>query len=197
MGSALKAFERTGNVWTQILPSILGGAQRNYYFVYPGSETIFMTHDKDVFEMHLDKGAIEYTGEETLIPDGAAKKSYTYRRKFYPRRYYSKRRRRRRRFTRRVYHRNTYHKKTYAKKIFKPKQSYVPNLYNVKKLRSIRSGRGANVRVASWSEHPFINRSFYKKMYTGTGTSLWKTRLLPVTPYTIKYRIKSSWAYLR
>lgn len=214
-GSALVAYERTGNTWTKVLPSIFGGVQRLYYFSYPGADKIYTTGDYEKFKGFLTDGAVEIVSLdefETLAGmsseyEKRIPKSYSPRsRKIYPRRFYPSRGKKpRRRWTRKTYHKRTYHKRVYAKKGWANRvyhnASYIPRtssaMFNIMSYNAVQRNPRVGGRPPILYRSPHTSRNFYKKIYTGRGKNLWKNRLLPTTPYTLKYRIAMAWSYLR
>lgn len=210
VGSAIKAYERTENGLTKVLPSVFGGVQRQYYFSYEGSNTIYCTPDFEKFQAFLSNGAYAVTDaaiyEEMRLREPERKQRvYTPKRTYYPKKVYPKRYYPKRRYPKRTYHKRTYHKRTYAKKVYATKTyantSYIPRsasmMFDAVSYNALQRNPRAGGRPPILYRSPHTSRAFYKKMYTGRGQNLWKTRLLPVTPYTLKYRIRMSWSYLR
>lgn len=88
--------------------------------------------------------------------------------------------------TKRTYHRKTYAKKNYGQRYYPDWPPYVKKSY-YKKLYLDPAFRVPRVRV----------NNFYKDLYTTTGKTRFKSRLLPVTSKTLQYRIRDMANYMR
>nr|MBP7176853.1 hypothetical protein [Thermoclostridium sp.] len=88
--------------------------------------------------------------------------------------------------TKRTYHRKTYAKKNYGQRYYPDWPPYVKKSY-YKKLYLDPAFRVPRIRV----------NNFYKDLYTTTGKTRFKSRLLPVTSKTLQYRIRDMANYMR
>ena len=114
---------------------------------------------------------------------GATKRWKEYRKtqRYYPRRNYSKRPQKYYPRTKRFYPKKQYAKKTYHKKLWYSKS------FNQNKAFFDKGFRVPRFRV----------NNFYMDLYTRTGKARWKSRLLPVYPQTLQYRIKDMAHYFK
>lgn len=179
-GSAIKAYERTGNAWTLIAPSFVGATYRIYYFHFPNSDVIYSTTDKDKYMQFLKDGAMPVRDQD----DADALARYTPTRKSYRHYIYAYGG-----HGRRVYARKSYRKRYRKPRRYFAKKSYIPKAY----AQAYLPNRWGRIR----SHHTHVSVNNYKKMYTRKGKSRWEQRLMPYTPYTLKYRMRMSWSYLR
>lgn len=101
--------------------------------------------------------------------------------RYYPWRNYSKRPKKYYPRTKRFYPKKQYAKKTYHKKLWYSKS------FDQNKAFFDKGFRVPRFRV----------NNFYMDLYSRTGKARWKSRLLPVTPYTLQYRIKDMAHYFK
>jgi len=189
-GSALKAKDRTGSYLPMVVPSIFGGVQRNYYFVYPGTEQVFMTHSAEKYQDNIDRGAKPFDNERVFEHWVSSQKIYP---KFSPR-YYSKRwykPKSPKKF------RQAYIKRVYAKrKYFKP--AYVPRPFDMRVYnRVMKSARGTTFRMPGTFRSPHAAPALYRRLYTGSGLVRFQTRMIPITTQYLFARLRQDWSYLR
>ena len=108
-------------------------------------------------------------------------KEYRKTQRYYPRKNYSKRPQKYYPRTKRFYPKKQYAKRTYHKKLWYSKS------FNQSKAFFDKGFRVPRFRV----------NNFYMDLYTRTGKARWKSRLLPVYPQTLQYRIKDMAHYFK
>jgi hypothetical protein len=206
LGTALKGFARTGNILPILDPSLFGSMQRNYYFSYPGSNKIYMTHDADVYDKHILNGAeAVLTQEQAEEVYGRArpeheKKIYArrayarkaYIKKLYARRVYVKRRKARKYYPRKKYAKRYYPKRGFFRGTYLPK-NFSDGVFN----RVMNSVRQSQMRIpGTYRNYAHTAPGIYKKIYSGTGKVRFTSRLMPYNVQNIKYRIRQGWSSL-
>ena len=141
------------------------------------------------FAQRMRSGARNYGRTDNplnlILPSvfGATQRWKEYRKtqKYYPWRNYSKRPKKYYPRTKRFYPKKQYAKKTYHKKLWYSKS------FNQNKAFFDKGFRVPRFRV----------NNFYMDLYSRTGKARWKSRLLPVTPQTLQYRIKDMAHYFK
>jgi hypothetical protein len=205
-GSALKGHDRTGSLLPLIMPGLFGSVSRNYYFSYDGSNKVYMTHDNDSYQKHLDRGAIavETTDQAQAILDTPQKTRFYWPRnnRYFPKtgnRYYRSYRRYPK--TKRRYARKSYIRRDYDNSSFRGyfRGTYASKYYGAGTAqRVIRSVRNTQMRIPSTVRNmSYLAPSLYRKYFSASGANAFKVRLQPTNYNNIRYRIKQSWSYLR
>lgn len=192
-GSAWKGMERVtdwAKVLPVVLPSIFGGAQRNYYFGYATSGTVYMTHSREKLEERVSEGAIAITPGTRALPG----KPRTYQKKIYGRKAYAQRK-----YFKKPRKGSAVHtKKVYAKKTWATK-AYMPTNYSYTvQARILANVRHSQMRMpGSFGNVSHIAPSLYRKIYSVTGRDIFKTRMIPMTQAYLVSRLRQDWAWFR
>ena len=93
-------------------------------------------------------------------------------------------------------HYNKYNKYITTRSYFSnyyPGRDFAPKKYWTPLMKGMPRGYNVNTNTSK----NYSNGSFYRKHYTKTGRSRLKARMIPVTGYTLKYRIKDYSRYSR
>jgi hypothetical protein len=215
-GSAIKAYLRTDNLLTGVLPGVFGATQRLYYFSYPGSTEVYSTSDFDRYIKFLREGAYPILAEEdrefleslrdVKVRSPWSKKIYarrSYSRKAYIRRSYSRRAWKPRRvWPKRVWARKTWAKRVYPKRVYARKSYfrgvYVPRSYNDQVFNRVMSRvRGTQFRLPNAMRNPAIAPVIYKRIYSAMGKARFPGRMKQVTSRNLQAKLRQSWHYFK
>lgn len=176
-GAIQKVYQRTGKRFASYVPSIFGAVQRNYYFTYPGSDMVYMTHGEEKYLEHINKGALPIAGKiREFAEDYFIRKKKVYKK--YTRKYYSKR--------------------YYAPK--KPRKVWTAGLSAADYYAGARvkaTVRGTQLRMpAANSTLRSVKPALVRRLYTGSGRSRFSSRLVPVTSRNLAAKLRSDWRVL-
>ncbi len=205
VGSAVRANRRTDNMLPLLVPGSFGALQRSYFYHY-GNGTIYMTHNRSLYESALLDGATtvrtyddayaaagmryEYQARPIMPKERKTFSGFGKYRRSYARGSTSRRRWARRSYTRNPYRRSTrgWFRGTYASRYY-GRGTYNRIMYRV---------RSTQYRMPSTQRNlAYTAPAIYRRLYSGGGTNAFKARLLPVSYKNVRYKLRQGWAYLR